>query len=183
MTDQNTKDTPGVDGAKETAREAKDAAHERGQALKDEARQGLESARSRVESEAERGKDHVGQSVGDTADALETAAGSAREGSIQQQLLSEAANGLSGIASEMEGKSLSEIVGGVSNFARRNPGAFLGGMALAGFAMSRFARASERARDEDGRTSGKGGRAPVAGQSAAGRLAAPVVQRPNEGQI
>ena len=47
----------------------------------------------------------------------------------------------------MRDKDLGEVAGDVSDFARRNPLAFLGGAALLGFAGTRIARASERHRE------------------------------------
>ena len=65
------------------------------------------------------------------------------EGSpLQQDLLREAADGLKQIAHAVEGKSLGAMAAELSNFGRQNPVAYLGGAALVGFALARFARAS-----------------------------------------
>ena len=42
----------------------------------------------------------------------------------------------------MRDKDLGEMVGAVTDFAKRNPFVFLGGAALVGFAATRFAKAS-----------------------------------------
>ena len=65
------------------------------------------------------------------------------EGSpFQQDLLREAADGLKQIARAVEGKSIGRMAGELSEFGRQNPVAYLGGAALVGFALARFARAS-----------------------------------------
>ena len=65
------------------------------------------------------------------------------EGSpFQQDLLREAADGLKQIAHAVEGKSIGTMAGELSEFGRQNPVAYLGGAALVGFALARFARAS-----------------------------------------
>ena len=61
---------------------------------------------------------------------------------FQQDLLREAADGLKQIAHAVEGKSIGTMVGELSEFGRQNPVAYLGGAALVGFALARFARAS-----------------------------------------
>ena len=65
------------------------------------------------------------------------------EGSpLQQDLLREAADGLKQIAHAVEGKSIGTMAAELSEFGRQNPVAYLGGAALVGFALARFARAS-----------------------------------------
>ena len=65
------------------------------------------------------------------------------EGSpFQQDLLREAADGLKQIARAVEGKNIGTLAGDLADFGRRNPVAYLGGAALVGFALARFARAS-----------------------------------------
>ena len=65
------------------------------------------------------------------------------EGSpFQQDLLREAADGLKQIAHAVEGKSIGTMAAELSEFGRQNPVAYLGGAALVGFALARFARAS-----------------------------------------
>jgi hypothetical protein len=77
-----------------------------------------------------------------TADALDAAAKELQEHSLQRSLLGEASRGLAGLSRAMEGRSVGELVGNLAEFGRRNPAAFLGGAALAGFAVARLATAS-----------------------------------------
>lgn len=176
--------------------EAGAAAKETANDLRRQAEAGVDKATQRVSDEAERGKNRAAGAVADTAGALEEAAASAKEGSPQQQLLSEAARGLSSIADRIEGRSVGEMVGDLSDFARRNPVAFLGGAALAGFAISRFARASNRNRSQSrSEADAHSGRhaaapeshshrspAPSAGAGAAG-LSAPAVSTKGQSDV
>ncbi len=140
----------GSDRLKHTAEEARDnlsrSAREGGEHLRDTARETAENARRRAVASGENAKDNAADEIGRTADALETAAGEVDDGSVQQQLLREAADGLTRISGAMKGKDLGDIVGDISQFGREHPAAFLGGAALAGFALARFARASETSR-------------------------------------
>lgn len=177
MADQMTPKTgAGTAGVKQTAAEAKQQAEATAERLKTEARDGVDAARRAVEDKAEREKDRAAGSLADTANALDEAASHANDGSPQQQLLSEAARGLSALADSAKGKSVGDMVGDVADFARKNPVAFLGGAALAGFAAARFAKASAKQRAEDdadisaAATSYEtGSHAPQSGMSAAPR--------------
>lgn len=137
----------GASGAKATAQQAKARAGERAEAIKAEARQGLDDVRQAAEDRVESEKTKAAGALAETADALDGAAGRLNAGSPQQQLLSEAARGMSALADSAQGKSVGDMVGDVAEFARRNPVAFLGGAALAGLAVARFARASDRNRE------------------------------------
>lgn len=137
----------GGDRLKHTAEEAKDSFAKTAKSTAQEGRarveEGMDKARERVMSSSEDAKNNAAEEIGRTADALDTAASEVDEGSVQQQLLREAADGLTRISGSMKGKNLGDIVGDISQFGREHPAAFLGGAALAGFALARFARASE----------------------------------------
>lgn len=57
-------------------------------------------------------------------------------------MLSEAADGLAGVARSIEGRSSSEMIEAVRGFGRSNPMAFFAAAALAGFAVGRVAAAA-----------------------------------------
>jgi ElaB/YqjD/DUF883 family membrane-anchored ribosome-binding protein len=124
------------------AQDAKTVAQERGAELREQARSGLHDARTAVEERSERAKHSAADEIDKTAHGLETAADELEGSPVQQDLLREAADGLKQLSQAMHGKSLGTMVGDLSDFGRRNPLAFIGGAALAGFAMARFARAS-----------------------------------------
>jgi len=87
-------------------------------------------------------KDAAADEVKGVASALRTAAEEMRSGSPQERTFSQIAEGLADASDAMRDKDLGEIVGAVSDFAKRNPMVFLGSAALIGFAATRFAKAS-----------------------------------------
>jgi len=120
-----------------------------GQKAKEMARQkagevqaGLGEARDAAARRAEATIDHAAEEVSRTARALEDAAGGMEDGT-PQHLLREASRGLSRLSDTMRGRSMSELIGELSAFGRRNPTAFLGAAAATGFALARFGMASE----------------------------------------
>lgn len=117
-----------------------------------EARTALEGVKTATVEQSETAKERAAGSLSDTAGALEKAASETRPHSTQHRLLTEAAHGLTQISRSVEGRSVGEIVESLSDFGRRNPLAFLGGAALTGFALSRFARASEQPRPSAARS-------------------------------
>lgn len=143
----------GSDRLRRTAEEARDAAADRLGSARDEAmhqaRSAAEDARDYAEKEAERGKAAGAGQVHKWASALNRAASELGEDSAQGQLVRQASEGLDDIARSIEGRSVGQMVGAVSDFGRRNPAAFIGGAMLAGFALSRFATASRPEPDRD----------------------------------
>lgn len=87
-------------------------------------------------------KDTAADEVKGVASALRTAAKEMRSGSPQERSFSQIAEGLADASDAMKDKDLGEMVGAVSDFAKRNPMVFLGSAALIGFAATRFAKAS-----------------------------------------
>ncbi len=140
--DTGTSSHGGSDRLKQTATEAKDSLTRSAEKGRERLESGVQDAKREAADRSEDAKNSVAEEIGRTGDALDTAAGELDEGSIQQQLLREAADGLTRISGSMKNKNLGDIVADLSDFGRRNPAAFIGGAALAGFAFARFARAS-----------------------------------------
>tara|TARA_R110002110_G_scaffold13092_2_gene62735 strand:+ start:1968 stop:2420 length:453 start_codon:yes stop_codon:yes gene_type:complete len=92
---------------------------------------------------ADDAKGAAADEVKGVASALRTAADELRSGSPQERTFSQLADGLADASDSMRDKDLGEMVGAVTDFAKRNPFVFLGGAALVGFAATRFAKASE----------------------------------------
>ncbi len=130
------------DAARETGRDLRDDASRIADSARDGVRDGVAGAQAEASRQAKRGIERTADEVSHTAHALETAAGEFEDGSLQHQLLNRAASGLSDLSGTLRGKSIDQIAGDLANFGRRNPAAFLGGAALVGFAVARFARAS-----------------------------------------
>lgn len=108
----------------------------------------MRDARDAVTEQSERAKETAADEMSRTARGLHAAADELEGSPLQQDLLREAADGLKHLSESLEGKSIGAMAREFSDFGRRNPAAFLGGAALAGFALARFARASAAAGDE-----------------------------------
>ena len=94
---------------------------------------------------ADRAKGAAADEVKGVSHALRAAADDLRSGSPQERTFSQFADGLADASDAIRDKDLGEIVGTVTDFARRNPLTFLGGAALLGFAATRFVKSSSTA--------------------------------------
>jgi hypothetical protein len=135
---------PSQQGIGETMRDAAAGAREHAGEMKESARSALEGATAVAADRTAEVRDQAVGEIERTARGLEAAADEMRGSPFQQDLLREAAEGLKQISHAIEGKSVGAVVAEISDFGRRNPLAYLGGAALAGFALARFARASAR---------------------------------------
>lgn len=136
----------GADAAKKTASHAADLAKDAVRNLaSDVASQAADTAAAVRDSAVERlddARDALSESGDRLAETLRRAAEEPVAGSMQARVLSAVAGGVSSAASTLRDRSVSEIVADVRALARRNPGAFAAGAAVAGFALARFLRAS-----------------------------------------
>lgn len=131
----------GTDRPGAAAGEARDALREDARRLSDEARTRAENLSHEARDRAETARQGAGEEVGHTSEALSRAADELEPGSVSAQLLRQASDGLAEIARTVQGRDLGDMAGEVADFGRRNPVAFLGAAALAGFAIGRFATA------------------------------------------
>lgn len=131
-----------------TGREAGKDAKQSAERLAEDARSTAEklSGRARDEawSQAERARSGVATEMSGIADALRRAAEDMRSGSPQERTFGQIAESLADASETIRDRDVGQLAGDVSDFARRNPLAFLGGAALAGFAATRFAMATAR---------------------------------------
>lgn len=140
------------DAARSTAEDLRRDASRVADRARESVREGVASAQQEANRRANRSFERAADEVSRTSQALETAAGEFEEGSIQHQLLHRAAGGLHQVSDRIRGRTIGELASGLADFGRRNPAAFIGGAALIGFAVARFARASRSGRadyDED----------------------------------
>lgn len=128
-----------LDSAREAGREIRDKAVETAESA---GHQAAEAARRKAEG----AKNTVADEVSSFGSSLRKASNDMRDGSPQEQAFGYMADALADISDTVRGKNLSELMGDLSTFGRRNPAAFLGGAALLGFAGMRLARASARDR-------------------------------------
>ena len=122
-------------------------------------RDGVAGARDEASRQANRGIERTAEEVSRTSDALEAAAGEFEDGSLQHHLFRRAAEGLSELSGSIRGRTINQVANELANFGRRNPAAFIGGAALVGFAIARFARASQPSaydRQRDGYAGARG---------------------------
>lgn len=131
----------GRENLEQTGREALSAAQARTETLKAEAEDAMAAANAEALRRTEAAKGRTAEEISRTAHGLETAAAELEGSPFQQDLLREAAGGLEQLSRAVDGRSIAQMTGDLSDFARRNPVGFLGGAALAGFALARFARA------------------------------------------
>ena len=147
-----------VDRMKETAREGAEGvrreAEEGARGIRDEAaaayeevkQQGasvLETAQQRVGEFAEEGKDAGVRQAEGLARAIHRAADEIQDSAPwMARYVHEAAVSVDGMARSIRDRRPREIIGSLESLARRQPVAFFGAAALAGFALARFARSS-----------------------------------------
>lgn len=137
--------------AKDTASSALDVASEAGRTVKAE-----------VKAHAAETVDNVRAAAGERASATRDSlveTGERLVGSLQRQaeaaegvsarVLTGLAGGVTTVTDGLRGRTIGELVEDAQGYARRHPGAFAVGAAVAGFALARFLRSSgARARAE-----------------------------------
>ncbi|SEM98544.1 hypothetical protein SAMN04488003_107109 [Loktanella fryxellensis] len=97
-----------------------------------------------VSQRADAVKGAAATEVGNVAAALRKAAQESRSGSAQERTFGQIADTLADASDAISNKDLGTAISDIGEFARRNPLTFLAGAALAGFAVSRFVKASDR---------------------------------------
>ncbi|WP_209381235.1 hypothetical protein [Pararoseomonas baculiformis] len=122
--------------AKETLSSAKEEAGARAEEL-------LHAGRERAEGLAEEGKAAAAERASGFASAIRNAADDLEDTSPEiARHVRTAAESVEGISAALRDRSAGELMQDVTDFARRQPAAFFGVAALAGFALVRFARSS-----------------------------------------
>lgn len=126
----------GAEMAKDVAGKAKDEAvafaEDAAATVRETAVDGADAAR---ETLADTG-DRLARTLQDTADDIQ---------GVGAKVMSGAAGGLSTAANTLRSHSVDDLLGAAKDFAKRHPGAFAAGAAVAGFALARFFRASTQA--------------------------------------
>lgn len=119
------------------------------QELGQQAQEKIGEATDKAKSFAADQKDLAASQINGVAEAISKVAGEL-EGSDQQSIgryARDLANGLSKFGKQIESREVDDLLGAAQDFGRNQPVAFLGIAALAGFAASRFALASNHRRD------------------------------------
>jgi hypothetical protein len=129
--------------ASQAAGTVKQEATAAAESIKQEGQGILQAVQDRAQGAVEDGKRMGVEQVDGVARAIHRAA-SELEGTSPQlaSIVHDAAGTIDNIARGLRESGPSDMVQGVTDFARRNPLAFFGASVLAGFAIARFARAS-----------------------------------------
>lgn len=110
--------------------------------MKARAGETLDAAREEAAHRAEGAKSSIAAEISDVARALRSASDEMRERSTSRSAVDWVADSLDNVSDSMRNRETSQLMSDFGSFARRNPALFLGGAALVGFAISRFAKAS-----------------------------------------
>ena len=132
------------DAAHDAAKQAKTMVSDVTEQAKSVARDAGETVKSEVAARASAAKGAAVDEVNNVASALRKAAQESRHGSAQERTFAQIADTLADASDAISNKDLGTVVSDAGQFARRHPLTFLAGAALAGFAVSRFMKASER---------------------------------------
>ncbi|WP_299531792.1 hypothetical protein [uncultured Streptomyces sp.] len=108
--------------------------------------------RGQVEEQARTQTQRLARSVRQLADDMADMGENGRDGSPAAHTVRQVADRGRGVATRLEERGPQGLVSDLQDFARRRPGVFLAGAALAGFATARLAKGAKSA--EDGTTSG-----------------------------
>ncbi|MCP9956345.1 MULTISPECIES: hypothetical protein [Streptomyces] len=140
--------------AGQAGREVAGSAAEQAKTVVGEARHQAENAvrdlRRRVRDEGRGQTERLAGTVRRWADDLEGMAQSASGDSPARSAVVQAANRGRRAADYLEERGVDGLVGDLQGFARRRPGAFLGGAVLAGLVAGRLMKAGKAAHSDDG---------------------------------
>lgn len=182
---------PGPEAAKVEPQSATDTAHREGQHLGERAREKADELRRQAEQQAhgmreralsavDQQKDVAAQRIEGVAHALRSVSDQLRERG--QPTIAEysrhLAEGLESMAGSLSRRNIDDLVGGIENFARQRPIAFVGGAMVAGFAIARFMKSSSERRSYGGDSGGERAGA----WSQAGRSSRPEYRGTSPGQ-
>jgi len=119
-------------------------AHELKESAKELVDGAVSQARDSAQAQISTGKDRLAQGLGSVAEAIRHTGEQLREGeqSSLTQYVSRAADGVEAASEYLKEKSIADVVGDVSNFARREPAVFLGGAFVLGLLGGRFLKSS-----------------------------------------
>jgi hypothetical protein len=130
-----------TEGAKDVVQTAKDHAAEVGTEIKEQGRDVVNQARSQLRGQADDQTQQIAgklRELGDEVRALVD--GRPEQAQTVRGYADQAAGKLSEFAGRLESRGFDGVVDDVKSFARRRPGAFLAGAAVAGMAVGRLLR-------------------------------------------
>lgn len=167
-------DTTQTRGAAEAARaEAEhlsDRAREKAGQFKRQAEDTAHGMRQRARSAVDHQKDAAVGRIEGVAHALRSASDDLRGRGqpMVAEYSSQVAEGLESMADSLSRRNVDDLVGGVEDFARERPVAFIGGAMVAGFALARFMKSSSARRSRPSAAEHGGASAARAGSPSPG---------------
>lgn len=133
-----------ADKARETAAAAMDVAGEAGRTataeIKAHAADTMETVREAVGERADAARDTLVSAGERLVDTLHTQASAAD--AMSSRVLTGLAGGVTSVTDTLRGRTLGDLLADAQGYARRHPGTFAVGAAVAGFALARFLRSS-----------------------------------------
>ena len=136
--------TPAADTARPMAPETTAKMEELGDRLQHETQRLTQQAKDRGQALFQDQKYAMAEQVSGLASALHSTAEHlrTRDQSAMAQYTQQAAEGLQRFSQTLKDRDLGSLMGQVENFARHQPGAFIGSAALLGFMATRFLKSS-----------------------------------------
>lgn len=136
-----------ADKAKDAAATAYDAAKEAGRTAGAEVASRASETLDTVRDVAAVGADVARDTLVDTGDRLAKSLHDQADAAsgVQGRMLNGIADGVAKASDSLRGRTVGDLVSSAQDYARRHPGAFAAGAAVAGFALARFLRSSSRA--------------------------------------
>jgi uncharacterized phage infection (PIP) family protein YhgE len=145
--------------ASEVAQHATDQLKDQASELAEGAKGLVSEAGEKLRSAAEDQKNAGADFVSEIASAIRRAAGEFDQQLPQAgQYIRRAAEQVDSASDALRRRDLTELVGGIHDFARRQPTAFLGATVLAGFAVVRFLKSATASQTGSGDSSWQSGR-------------------------
>jgi hypothetical protein len=132
-----------TEGAKDVVQTAKDQAAEVGTEIKEQGKDIVNQARSQLRGQADDQTQQIAGKLRELGDEFRALIdGRPEEAQNVRGYADQAAGKLSEFAGRLESRGFDGVVDDVKSFARRRPGAFLAGAAVAGMAVGRLLRNS-----------------------------------------
>jgi len=123
-------------------------AHDLSDGAKHLAGDAMAQARESAQSQISSGKDRLAEGLGNVAEAIRQTGEQLREGEQTglTEYVTRAADGVEAASDYLKEKSISDVLGDVGGFARREPAMFIGGAFVLGLLGGRFLKSSHAQR-------------------------------------
>lgn len=146
-TDLKQKVADTAEKAKDAAMSAVDVAKEAGRTARDEVSDKVSETYEAVREVAADSADSMRASIADSGDRMAQTLHDKADQSpgTQARILNGVANGMERASDTLRNRTVGELMSTVTDYARKHPGVFAAGAAVAGFALARFLRSSSSA--------------------------------------